>query len=207
MDYRRPVEAVIGGARGRLLAALVETTAPLTLRRLARLAEVSPAQASRVMPALVELGIVERYEVPPASQFVLIRENAASQAIIGLAGSRRTALRQIGDAAIDLQPAPMSMIVFGSFARNEADADSDIDIVVVRPNDLDEDDERWSDSIEGWRRQVASITGNDVEVVEASASEASRKLRGRSELWRDIRRDGVVVPGAKLVELMEPVEA
>ena len=207
MDFRHPVEAVIGGARGRLLAVLVETTAPLTLRRLARLAGVSPAQASRVMPTLVALGIVERYEIPPASQFVLIRENVASQAIIGLAGARRAAIRQVGDAATGLQPTPVSVIIFGSFARGEADAESDIDIVVVRPDHVDEDDERWSDSIEGWRRQVASITGNDVEVVEASASEASRKLRGRSELWRNVKRDGVVVHGAKLLELMEPVEA
>lgn len=182
--------------------------APLT-RRLARLAGVSPAQASRVMPTLVALGIVERYEVPPASQFVLIRENVAPQAIIGLAGARRAAIRQVGDAATGLQPTPVSVIVFGSFARGEADAERDIDIVVVRPDhvDEDEDDERWSDSNEGWRRRVASITGNDVEVVEASASEASRKLRGRSELWRNVKRDVVVVHGAKLLELMEPVEA
>jgi predicted transcriptional regulator len=66
-------------AQGRLLAVLLETTAPLALRRLARLAGVSPAQASRVMPRLVELGIVDRHEVPPASPFLLVRDCVVTQ--------------------------------------------------------------------------------------------------------------------------------
>ena len=203
MDFRHPVEAVVGGTRGRLLAVLAETTAPLTLRRLARLASVSPAQASRVMPALVDLGLVDRSEVPPASQFLLNRENVAARFIVELADTRQAAFSRIGDAARDIEPAPMSVIVFGSLARGEADAESDVDLVVVRADHVGEDDDRWSDSVDYWRRRVAAITGNDVELVEASASEASGKLRGRSGLWSDIKRDGVAVFGAAVTDLME----
>lgn len=201
MDCARPVEAVVGGAQGRLLAVLVKITAPLTLRRLAALAGVSPAQASRVMPRLVELGIVDRHEIPPASQFVLARDNVVAQLLLQLADARALALRQIGEAASAISPEPVSVIVFGSFARGEADAESDIDLAVVRADDVDEDDERWADSVDVWRRKVRAITGNDVEIVEASLSEARRKLRGRSELWRNIQRDGVVVHGLTLNEL------
>lgn len=207
MDFVRPVDAVVGGAQGRLLAVLVEITAPLTLRRLASLAGVSPAQASRVMPRLVELGIVERHEVPPASQFVLARDNVAAQLLLQLADARAIALRQIGEAASRISPEPVSVIAFGSFARGEADADSDIDLALVRSDDVHEDDERWADSVDAWRRQVRALTGNDVELVAATVSEASRKLRGRSELWRNIQRDGVVVHGLALNELRERVDA
>jgi predicted nucleotidyltransferase len=207
MDFVRPVEAVVGGAQGRLLAVLLEITAPLTLRRLASLAGVSPAQASRVMPRLVELGIVERHEVPPASQFVLARDNVAAQLLLQLADARTIVLRQVGEAASRVSPEPVSVIAFGSFARGEADADSDIDLAVVRADDVDEDDERWADSLDVWRRQVRAIAGNDVEIVEATASEARRKLGGRSELWRNIQRDGVVVHGLALNELSERVDA
>jgi len=207
MDFVRPVEAVIGGAQGRLLAVLVKTTAPLTLRRLAGLAGVSPAQASRVMPRLVELGIVDRYEVPPASQFVLARGNVAAQLLLTLADAQSMTLRQIGEAASVISPGPVSIIAFGSFARGEADADSDIDLAVVRADDVDDDDERWAESIDAWRRQVRALTGNEVEIVEATASEAARKLRGRSELWRNIRRDGIVVHGRTLDALTERVDS
>lgn len=201
MDFVHPVEVVIGGAPGRLLAVLAKITAPLTLRRLASLAGVSPAQASRVMPRLVESGIVDRHEVPPASQFRLARENVAAQLLLSLADARSMALPQNGDAASVISPEPVSVIAFGSMARGEADTESDIDLAVVRADDVDDDDERWLDSIDGWRRQVRALTGNRVEIVEASISEAARKLRGRSELWQNIGREGVVVFGLTLEEL------
>lgn len=206
MDFVRPVEAVLGGARGRLLSVLANVTAPLTLRRLASLAGVSPAQASRVMPRLVELGIVDRSEVPPASQFVLVRGNVAARAILALVGAHPEALKQIGEAAVAISPAPISVIVFGSFARREADAASDIDIVVVRGDDVDADDDGWSDSLEAWRRHVRLLAGNDVELIDAAASEVSRKLRGRSELWRQIKQDGIVMFGAGIDALAERAE-
>jgi predicted nucleotidyltransferase len=207
MDFARPVEAVVGGAQGRLLAVLLQITAPLTLRRLASLAGVSPAQASRIMPRLVELGLVDRHEVPPASQFVLAHDNVAAQLLLQLADARSIALRQIGESASAISPEPVSVIAFGSFARGESDSRSDIDLAVVRADDVGEDDERWADSVDLWRRQVRALTGNDVEIVEATVSEASRKLRGRSELWRSIQRDGVVVHGLALTELGEQIDA
>ena len=207
MDFVRPVEAVVGGAQGRLLAVLVKVTAPLSLRRLAGLAGVSPAQASRVMPRLVELGIVDRYEVPPASQFVLARGNVAAQLLLTLADAQSMTLYDIGEAASRISPEPVSVIAFGSFARGEADVDSDIDLAVVRADDVDDDGERWAESIDVWRRQVRALTGNEVEIVEATASEAARKLRGRSELWRNIRRDGIVVHGRTLDALTERVDS
>jgi len=129
MDYVHPVQSVIPGAHGRVLAVLAQTTAALNLSTLARLADVSVAQASRVMPGLVDLGLVERREIPPSSQFRLIRENVAAQAIIDLARSRDIALDRIGAAAAALPLSPVSVIVFGSFARGEADEHSDLVVV------------------------------------------------------------------------------
>jgi hypothetical protein len=54
VDFIRPIEAIVPGAQGRVLAVLVETTAELNLRTIARLAGVSQAQTSRVLPELVD---------------------------------------------------------------------------------------------------------------------------------------------------------
>jgi hypothetical protein len=69
VDFVRPIEAIVPGAQGRVLAVLAETTAELNLRTIAQLAGISQAQASRLLPDLVALGVVERREVPPASLF------------------------------------------------------------------------------------------------------------------------------------------
>ena len=146
MDFVRPVEAVIPGTQGRVLAVLAETTAELNLRTVARLASVSPAQASRVLPGLVELGLVD---------------------------------------------------------RREADRHSDVDAVIVRPDDIDAEDDAWTAGVELWSDAVRAITGNAVEIVEANQTEATKKLASKRSLWRDVARDGVVVHGTTLDQFVK----
>ncbi len=189
------------GAQGRMLAVLAETTAELNLRTIAQLGGISQAQASRLLPDLVALGVVERREVPPASLFRLVPEHVASQALLALARSTDTVFEEMGRLAGALRHPPASVIIFGSFARRKADADSDIDVVMVRPAEVDEDDDAWSASLEAWRRDVRLLTGNPVEILEVSADEAATKLAGRGQVWADIRRDGHVVHGLGLQQL------
>ncbi len=203
MDFVHPIEAIIPGVQGRVLAVLVETTAELNLRTLARLAGVSVAQASRVMPNLVELGVVERREVPPSSLFCLNRAHVAAKPIIALARSRDDALHQLGAAAAKMKVQPESVIVFGSFARGEADAQSDIDAVVVRRDAVAEGDDDWAEAVELWRGEARAITGNPAEVIEAGCAEVVRKLAGNTSLWRDVARHGVVVHGLPIHQLRE----
>lgn len=201
MDFRRPIQAVIPGAQGRILAVLAETTADLNLRTVARLAGVSPAQASRVLPYLVQLGIVERRDVPPSALFRLVDDNVASRLVRALSRTRETALDELARKAEALDPTPVSIIVFGSFARGNADVDSDLDAVVVRPRGVSDDDDRWARAVEDWRQFARRVTGNRVEVLEAAEDDIGRLLRSRKPLWADVARDGVVVHGAPLDDL------
>ncbi len=207
MDFVHPVQAVIPGTQGRVLAVLAEATAELNLRTVARLAGISAAQASRVLPGLVELGLVERREVPPSSLFRLNPDNIAAQFVSELSRSHVTALERIGGAARDLPIPPASIIVFGSFARREADRHSDIDALIIRPDDVPEDDVAWATGVEQWREHVRAITGNPVEVIEADRAEAAEKLTRSRSVWREIARDGIVVHGAALDELRDAVPA
>jgi len=201
VDFVRPISSVIPGVQGRALAVLAETTAELNLRTLARLAGVSVAQMSRVLPELVELGLVDRREVPPSSLFRLNRGHVASRAVLALGSVRQTVLGEIGSIALGLPEVPRSVIVFGSFARGEADAESDIDVVVVRPSSVAAEAEKWEHSVHQLRDRVRTITGNRVEVLEVGEDAAAVKLVGRTQVWRDIRRDGIVVHGTSIEEL------
>lgn len=202
MDFVRPIEAIVPGAQGQVLAVLADTTAELNLRTISQLAGISQAQASRLLPALVSLGVVERREVPPSSLFRLVPEHVASRAILALSRSTNTALVEMGRLAAALPDPPVSVIIFGSFARQQADAESDIDVVIVRPAGVDEDDDVWSASLEAWRNDIRRLTGNPVEVLEVSTDEAATKLGGDGQVWIDVRRDGRVVHGRTVVELI-----
>jgi len=203
MDFVRPIEAVIPGVQGRVLAVLAETTAELNLRTIARLSGVSLAQISRVLPRLVESGLVERREVPPSSLFRLVREHVAAGPLVALARSRDAVIEVMGDVASVLPVVPESVIVFGSFARGEADLESDIDAVFVRPGGVDDSDEAWEDSVEQWQSRIRRLSGNPVDILEVGIDEVGARLSGGQPVWHDIHRDGLVVHGRSLNELAE----
>jgi predicted nucleotidyltransferase len=206
VDFRHPVEAVIPGAQGRVLAVLLNAGGELNLRTIARLADVSLAQTSRVVPRLVSLGLVERREVPPSSLFRLVPEHVAARALLELADARRQVLVAMAAAAGEIEPAPVSLIVFGSFARGDDELGSDIDVVIVRPPAAD-GDEDWVGQVEQWRTTVGRIAGRHVELLYVAADEAAARLASRSALWRDVRRDGRVVFGEGLSELAGRISA
>ncbi len=143
MEFSHPIEAIVPGVQGRVLSVLAEVTTDLNLRTIARLAGVSVAQASRVLPHLVELGLIERREVPPSSLFRLVREQVAVGPLLSLARTRDAMIEEMGRIADDLPVAPIAAVIFGSFAGGEADAQGDIDTVLVRPADPEESAEAW----------------------------------------------------------------
>ncbi len=195
VDYVRPVQALIPGVQGRILGVLAETTAQLNLTTVARLAGVSPAQASRVLPELVHLGLVERVEAPPSALFRLMDENLVGRHVRSMTDLRYLALRTVGDCSALQKPRPELVIVFGSFARGEADADSDLDVVLARPAVIDDSDSAWAASIVNLNKDLTRALGNPVNILEVRAHDLDRRLKSRSEVWRSIRSEGIVVYG------------
>jgi predicted nucleotidyltransferase len=104
-------------------------------------------------------------------------------------------MRQIAE---DLPVPPTSVIIFGSFARGEADADSDIDTLLVRPSGTSESDEAWSACVQQWLDRVSDVSGNRVEVLEVDQNDVPARLDRGGSVWQDIERDGLIIHGASL---------
>jgi predicted nucleotidyltransferase len=201
VGFNRPVQSVIPGVQGRILAVLANATAGLSVRSIARLSGVSLAQTSRVLPRLVELGIVTREEIPPSSIFRLAPEHVASQAVMALSRARGSFLDQLGDAAQEMSPRPVGVVLFGSLARGDAGLDSDIDVVIIRPDGVAEDDEAWGMAIDQFRDRGRRLSGHRVEVLELSRAEIAERLRSPGELWASVRREGILIAGSPLQDL------
>jgi predicted nucleotidyltransferase len=201
MDFKRPVAAIIPDAQGRILGVLARTTEELTLTTLADLSDVSLAHVARVVPRLVELGVVERREVPPAVLVWLSADNLGARLLLALADLRHAFLDELRASARDLDPVPMNMTLFGSFARGDDDAASDIDVVVVRPSATGDDDPSWSASIADWAAHIRRISGNAVNLIEVAEHEIPKLMRSRRPLWQSIRHEGVALLGAPLAEI------
>jgi predicted nucleotidyltransferase len=200
MDYLRPVEALIPGAQGRILGALARAGAPLNLRTLARLSGISPGQASRVLPRLVELGVVRRTEVPPAALFELPDRSFGARMVRDLSDAHGALLRELRTTAAKLRPAPASVVLFGSAATGTARAGSDIDLLIVRSAD-DVDEDNWTPSLMKWVSRIREFSGNPVNLVEENEADIPSLLSSRRSLWETIRTQGVLVAGRPLDEL------
>jgi predicted nucleotidyltransferase len=201
VDFRQAVEAIIPDAQGRILATLARTTQELSLSTLAELSGVSLAHVARIVPRLVEVGVVERHDVPPAVLVKLVPEHLASRAILMLADLRHAFLEELRESARHLDPAPVNVTLFGSFARGEDDARSDVDVIVVRPSSADEDDSVWAESIAHWEAHVRRISGNAVNRIEVGEDEVAKLMKSRRPLWQAIRREGIVLQGMSLADI------
>lgn len=198
----RAVEALIPGVQGRVLGVLARTGSELTMRSVADLAGVSPQQASVVIGRLVELGIVERRDVPPASLVRLANDNSAAQIVLSIADLRRGVLDRIRGLASSIMPTPASLVVFGSFARGEAGPESDVDVLAVRPAGLPIEDDNWTDSLGRWVDVATRAIGNPVNLIEVTAEELPVLLARKGQsFWKDAATDGIVLVGMPLAEL------
>lgn len=202
MDFVRPVEAVIPGVQGRVLGVLARTEAELTMRKVASLAGVSTNRAVTVLNHLVDLGLVQRRDAGSAALVRLARDNEAAQAVVGLNDLSDRVIERLRAAASDITPAPASLVLFGSFARREADAASDIDVLAVRPAGVADDDDAWLATLGRWAAHARAVTGNPVNVIDRSVDDLPRLLRRRDTVWREILRDGTWVAGKRLDALV-----
>jgi predicted nucleotidyltransferase len=201
MDFAEPLQALIPGATGRVLAVLANTSAPLSGRAIAELAGVSPAQAARVLPRLAELGLAEQRQSPPAVLYALVHEHVAAEPLLALSELDDALMRRLGEQISQLEHPPVSVAVYGSFARRQARADSDIDLLVVRPTGTDEDDERWRSTVGQIRATARRLSGNRVEIMEVAQDDVRDVVHSSRRLWRSIAREARLVHGTSLAEL------
>ena len=201
MNYQRSVEALIPGVQGRVLGVLARTETEMTIRTVASLADASPQQATVVVSHLVDLGVVSRREAGSSSLVRLERENEAARVVLALARLQGSTMDRLTDAAGHVEPAPVSLIVFGSFARGQADTESDLDVLAVRSSQVAADDNEWIDSLGRWEADARKIVGNPVNMMVVSFDEVPALLRRRSGPWQTIAREGIPLLGSPLSAL------
>lgn len=204
MDFEHPIEAVIPGASGRLLTALARVDAELPVGRLAQVAGVGRTMASGLVSELAELGIVSRREVGRTVLVRLNRENLVGDLVARLGDIRQSAIEKLRQLAAHLEPKPLSLLVYGSFARGTAGPGSDIDVLAIRSADSDPD--YWSDALTEFSARATALTGNSVQFLDYEAEDFAQRYSTRggeagAEFWLSVSRDAVLLTGMNLGEL------
>jgi predicted nucleotidyltransferase len=179
--------------------------AELPVSTLASIAGVGRTRASGIIAELSALGIVERRAIGRTVMVSLARRSAAGEVVDRLAHLGTEVIARLRSLATELEPAPETLLIFGSFARGEADADSDLDLLAVRS--LSADPEKWATALSAFAEQAHELAGNRVEVLAYDLEDLRRNAGPRAkegrDFWSAVRRDAIVLAGSQLDDLID----
>jgi hypothetical protein len=205
MDVGHPYAVLTGGGlEGEVLQVLAGTTKPLTGRQVARLAQRGSDRGVRLaLNRLVEQGLVDTVDAPPAVLYSLNREHIAAPVALALVGLRGALLDRLRDALSAWRVPAVHASLFGSAARGDGDTDSDIDLFVVRPAKVSAEDPVWREQLEALERDVRRWTGNHAGVSEVGGDELTRLASERPPVVAELERDAVTLAGADARRLLK----
>ena len=208
MDLAFPHSSVSPTLEGDVLVVLAGTTRPLTGREVARLARRgSPPAVAAALNRLVDQGLVHRDEIGRAFLHTLNREHLAAPAALVLAGLRSDLLERLRAAIAGWEVQPLSAALFGSAARGDGDSDSDIDVLVARPVQVDEEDQRWRVQLGRLAADVLAWTGNHASLIEVAEQDLPGLLGTGPPVLESLRAEAIPlagIPPARLFPEREP---
>jgi predicted nucleotidyltransferase len=178
-----------------------------TGRSLARVLGEQPKQVLAALRMLWQAGLLVRKAAPPAHLYSLNREHylvreallPAFQAEARWLDALGQEVRQAGGEAVE------SVLLFGSLSRGAtvADPGSDVDIAVLVDEPGHVEDVRRA--LEVVQAALHERFGHAVSPMVLSLEQFRTRFRKRNSLVRNIVRDGEVVAGRPVAELLSGV--
>lgn len=97
-------------------------------------------------------------------------------------------------------PKPKSVIMFGSFATSRAKPNSDIDIMVIASHK--KDIPILKEGLDETEIEITTGFGNHLAPIIMDAMEFKKRFRNRDKLVRNIAKEGKVLSGASINDLI-----
>ncbi len=185
------------GSRSKLgvLRQLRGVQVPLTTLEIARRSGFSQPAAAAALRDLYRHGLVNSTRAGQAWVHTLVRDNAYVEQVVEPVFAAEEAIpHDVVESIRDgLAAETLSLVLFGSWSRDEQDAESDIDVIAVAS-----DDDRLvslEDSIYRVARSTLRRYALHLSVLSYGPSDAAGMRARAPGLYSEIERDGVVLSG------------
>jgi predicted nucleotidyltransferase len=202
MDLSHPYIAICPTLDGPVLEVLAHTSRPLTGRDVARLARRgSERGVLKVLHRLVEQGLVTSYEAGRSLLFALNRDHVAAPVVDAMLGLQVELFSRIRGELATWSIQPVHVSVFGSAARHDGSTESDIDLLILRADEVTDDDAIWRDQLQTLAEHVHGWSGNHASLVELSPKQLRAAVRRQEPIIDSLRASAVTLAGDEFSDL------
>ncbi len=194
MDAQRPLAVVTPTLDGDVLAVFAQADASFTTGQLHRmLPRFSEDGIRKVLSRLSKQGIVTSERAGNAYVYRFNRDHLAAGPILELAQLRVTLLSRIEKRLSTWPYPPVYAAVFGSMARGTAATSSDVDLLLVRPDEVADDE--WDARVAELASDISKWTGNDARPIEFTTNDLAARREER--VFTEVLAKGLTVHGQR----------
>lgn len=195
----KPLDDILSsGAKIKILRVMALVPVPHNGREISRRAGTDPGYTSRVLSELVASGVVAKRDQGRVNTYRITEEGSEliDRLVELFAAERERSESAIGELRRAL-PEALSVILYGSEARGEAEAGSDTDILIVfEERSADLDDMVADACLELAERYSLSLSWHIADLDRIHDWEDTD-----SDFWRNVQRDGVTLAGESIERL------
>jgi predicted nucleotidyltransferase/DNA-binding transcriptional ArsR family regulator len=202
MKFTNILEHLLGDpVKIRVYSMLQRHPEGLTGRGLGALVQTSPFKINRVLQELVRHGVVTEKVIGRAHQYRLNQEHIFVKEVLPTVLTfGNESLTSLGQYIMQkLSPKPLSVILYGSIARGDENADSDIDLFLIYAAHHDPGKLRNYDNM---MSSISALYGNPVAIRRSRISDIQNPIEDHKEFLRNIRREGKSIAGLSITELL-----
>ncbi len=205
MDLSLPLRSLIPSLDSDVLAVLVRTEVGLGATQIARLAERGSRQGvAHVLDRLVEHGLVLAQRTNVGHTYRFNRQHLLAPLLLDALEIRDRVRDLLVEQVATLDPPPVHVSVFGSFARGEGSTGSDIDLLVVVPEGHDPHDLGWVDQMRAVEARVLLATGNRLVPLVLDVAALRAAVDGGEPVVGSWSADSVSIMGPAFTALTRP---
>lgn len=189
MDLSTPLASVVGDARGRLLEAVVRSDRPRSIREWSRRAGVNHAHARALLDEFEDMGLVSSEQVGATTVVVAVPESALRRRLQGMFSVGQDIVEAARQGAQSAPPG-VTVMLFGSLARESVREGSDVDLCVLAPTEPTT--EEW---VRAYVEKLQAVSCLPVNVLRFTPTEWAEAAAIGERIVDEIGRDGVELTG------------